>query len=109
MRGNEPYSGRDSAQDCERRAGAVRFSRGGRPRTYPRAGPRVVIRRIDVRQQVTIRIERRQLIRSDLAVRELGPDELAPFDPDGRLLTNVNTPADYERARAPLGPGPATA
>jgi len=46
---------------------------------------------------------------ADLAVCELGPDELAPFDPDGRLLTNVNTPADYERARAPLGPGPATA
>ena len=34
-----------------------------------------------------------------LDVRELGPDELAPFDPDGRLLLNVNTPADYERAR----------
>jgi len=36
----------------------------------------------------------------DLAVRELGPDELAPFDRDGRLLCNVNTPDDYERARA---------
>jgi molybdopterin-guanine dinucleotide biosynthesis protein A len=36
----------------------------------------------------------------DLAVRELGPDELAPFDRDGRLLCNVNTPDDYDRARA---------
>ena len=36
---------------------------------------------------------------SDLQVRDIGPDELAPFDPDGRLLLNVNTPADYERAR----------
>ena len=36
----------------------------------------------------------------DLAVRELGPDELAPFNRDGRLLLNINTPDDYARARA---------
>jgi molybdenum cofactor guanylyltransferase len=35
----------------------------------------------------------------DLAIRDFGPDELAPFDPDGRLLLNVNTPGDYTRAR----------
>ena len=35
----------------------------------------------------------------DLAVRELGPDELAPFNRDGRLLLNINTPDDYPRAR----------
>jgi len=34
-----------------------------------------------------------------LDVREIGPNELAPFDPDGRLLLNVNTPDDYARAR----------
>lgn len=34
----------------------------------------------------------------DVAVRDLGPDTLAPFDPDGRLLLNVNTPDDYARA-----------
>lgn len=34
-----------------------------------------------------------------LDVRELGPDELAPFNRDGRLLLNVNTPDDYARAR----------
>ncbi len=49
------------------------------------------------------RIDRGELRVSDalagLDVRELGPDELAPFDPDGRLLLNVNTPADYARAR----------
>jgi molybdopterin-guanine dinucleotide biosynthesis protein A len=34
-----------------------------------------------------------------LDVREIGPDELAPFNRDGRLLLNVNTPDDYARAR----------
>ena len=34
----------------------------------------------------------------DLTVQELGPDELAPFNRDGRLLLNVNTPDDYARA-----------
>jgi molybdopterin-guanine dinucleotide biosynthesis protein A len=35
----------------------------------------------------------------DLKVRDLGPAELAPFDPDDRLLLNVNTPEDYTRAQ----------
>ena len=35
-----------------------------------------------------------------LAVRELGADELAPFNSDGRLLVNVNTPDDYARAQS---------
>ncbi len=33
-----------------------------------------------------------------LRVTEIGPEELAAFDPDGMLLFNVNTPADYARA-----------
>ena len=37
---------------------------------------------------------------SDLQVRHMGPDELTPFDPDGRLLLNINTPDDYVRARS---------
>jgi molybdopterin-guanine dinucleotide biosynthesis protein A len=37
---------------------------------------------------------------TELAVREIGPHELAPFDPDGRLLLNINTPDDYARARS---------
>jgi molybdenum cofactor guanylyltransferase len=49
------------------------------------------------------RIDRGELRVGDalagLDVHELGPDELAALDPDGRLLLNVNTPADYERAR----------
>lgn len=47
---------------------------------------------------------------SDVRVRELGPDEIAPFDPDGLLLLNLNTPGDLDRAeraaRAPAA-GPA--
>jgi molybdopterin-guanine dinucleotide biosynthesis protein A len=33
-----------------------------------------------------------------LRVRELTPEEVAGFDPDGRLLFNVNTPDEYARA-----------
>ena len=34
-----------------------------------------------------------------LSVRDVDPDETAPFDSNGRLLLNVNTPADYEGAQ----------
>jgi molybdopterin-guanine dinucleotide biosynthesis protein A len=37
---------------------------------------------------------------ADLEVRDMGPDEVAPFDEGGRLLLNVNTPDDYRRAQA---------
>lgn len=33
-----------------------------------------------------------------LRIVELGPDELARFDPDGRMMSNVNTPHDYRQA-----------
>jgi len=33
-----------------------------------------------------------------LSVRDIGPEQLAPHDPDGQLLLNVNTPDDYARA-----------
>lgn len=36
---------------------------------------------------------------SDLTVRELGPEQLAPYNLDGRLLANINTPGDYTQAR----------
>jgi molybdenum cofactor guanylyltransferase len=51
----------------------------------------------------------RRLARGDLAVtaalddwhvRAVTPGEIARFDPDGALLWNVNTPDDYDRARA---------
>jgi hypothetical protein len=37
---------------------------------------------------------------ADPRAQEVGPDELAPFNRDGRLLLNINTPDDYDRARA---------
>ena len=40
---------------------------------------------------------------AEMAVHELGPDELAPFNRDGRLLFNVNTPDDYAHAQSPTG------
>jgi len=38
------------------------------------------------------------VIDAGLSVREIGPEELAAFDPDGSLFTNVNTPRDHRRA-----------
>ncbi len=35
-----------------------------------------------------------------LDVRRVAEAEIAPFDPDGRLLLNVNTPDDHRRAEA---------
>jgi molybdopterin-guanine dinucleotide biosynthesis protein A len=34
-----------------------------------------------------------------MAVREVGPEELAAYDHDGRLLLNVNTPEDHAKAQ----------
>jgi molybdopterin-guanine dinucleotide biosynthesis protein A len=45
---------------------------------------------------------------AELEVREIGPAELAPFDPDGRLLVNINTPDDYTRALEAAEPPPRT-
>ncbi len=39
-------------------------------------------------------------ILSELHVRELDSDELAPFDADGTLFFNLNTPDDYARGLA---------
>jgi len=33
-----------------------------------------------------------------LRVREVGPEEIARYDPDGTLFFNINTPDDYQRA-----------
>ena len=55
-------------------------------------------------EAVRARIERGMHRLVDLAgwlrVTEVGPDEVAAFDPDGMLLFNVNTPADHARAAA---------
>jgi molybdopterin-guanine dinucleotide biosynthesis protein A len=37
-------------------------------------------------------------ILADVRVREIGPAEIAPFDQDGLLLFNLNTPDDLARA-----------
>lgn len=37
---------------------------------------------------------------ADLAVVDVGPDQLRAIDPGGRALTNVNTPEDYAALRA---------
>jgi molybdopterin-guanine dinucleotide biosynthesis protein A len=36
----------------------------------------------------------------ELRIREIGLEEIAPFDPDGQLLMNLNTPDDLSRAAA---------
>jgi molybdopterin-guanine dinucleotide biosynthesis protein A len=36
---------------------------------------------------------------ASLNIREIGPDELAAFDSEGRLLLNINTPDDYTLAQ----------
>ena len=41
---------------------------------------------------------------ADVRVREIGPEEIARFDPEGILFLNVNTPDDYARALAQLDP-----
>jgi molybdenum cofactor guanylyltransferase len=43
-------------------------------------------------------------ILADVVVCELGPSEVREYDPDGRLLLNVNTPDQYHLATNP-GPG----
>jgi molybdopterin-guanine dinucleotide biosynthesis protein A len=49
------------------------------------------------------RIERGLLkaasLAEDVRVEEIGPEELAAYDPDGLMFVNVNTPHDYERAK----------
>ena len=52
-----------------------------------------------VRRRVETGALRVQDLVSEVRTREIAPDELAPFDPNGVLLFNVNTPDDYERAR----------
>jgi molybdopterin-guanine dinucleotide biosynthesis protein A len=72
-----------------------RDARGQHPlcASYRRRAAAALKRRIDLHQLRVLDAL------SDLTVRDLGPAELAPFDPDDRLLLNVNTPEDYTRAQ----------
>jgi len=51
-----------------------------------------------------VRLTRGELEASRLVegvrVAEVGPETLAAYDPNGLLFVNVNTPHDYERAKA---------
>jgi molybdopterin-guanine dinucleotide biosynthesis protein A len=51
-----------------------------------------------VRRQVESGHLKIQDLLEAIRLRELGPDDLARFDPDGRLFHNVNTPGDLELA-----------
>ncbi len=65
------------------------------------------------RAPVQRRIERGALkvvdLLADVRVHEIGPEEIARFDPDGLLLLNLNTADDLARAeQAAGGPAPAS-
>ena len=55
-------------------------------------------------EPIRARLDRGELrvsgLRDAIRVRDIGPSEVAPFDPDGTLFFNVNTPDDYTRANA---------
>lgn len=51
-----------------------------------------------VRRQVESGHLKIQDLLAAIRLRELGPDDLARLDPDGRLFHNVNTPGDLELA-----------
>jgi molybdopterin-guanine dinucleotide biosynthesis protein A len=72
-----------------------RTARGYEPlcASYGRACAPLIRRRLDA-----LRLKAADLVHADLRVRELGPDDLAAFDPDGLLFLNVNTPGDYAYA-----------
>jgi len=90
-----PFLSHLAARGMEAEAAIPRDARGPHPlcasyarRVAPRLKARLDAGQLRVIEAVTA-----------LDVRYLDPDELAPFDPDGRLLLNINTPDDYSRAR----------
>jgi molybdenum cofactor guanylyltransferase len=72
------------------------------PRTADGRQPLCAVYARRLAEQVRRQIESGRLKIQDLlaAIRvlELGPDDIAPFDPDGLLFLNVNTPDDLDRA-----------
>jgi molybdopterin-guanine dinucleotide biosynthesis protein A len=64
-----------------------------------------------IRTRIAGHALRVQDLSDEVRTREIGPEELATYDPDGLLFFNVNTPADYQRAlesaaRLEPAPGP---
>lgn len=72
------------------------------PRTATGWHPLAAVYHRRIAGRVKARIDRRALRITDaldeLTVQPVGPEDVARFDPDGMLLTNVNTPDDYQRA-----------
>jgi molybdopterin-guanine dinucleotide biosynthesis protein A len=53
----------------------------------------------DIRARIARGALEASVLPEGVRVAELGPEILAPYDPDGLLFVNVNTPHDYERAK----------
>jgi len=51
-----------------------------------------------LRRRIAAGALRVQDLAAEVRAREIGPAEIAEYDPHGLLFFNVNTPADYERA-----------
>ena len=73
------------------------------PRTHEGLQPLCAVYAARCAPALRRRIERGQLKAASLGdtvrIEEIGPEELAVYDPDGLMFTNVNTPHDYERAK----------
>lgn len=76
------------------------------PRTHDGLQPLAAVYSARVADLVRQRIDRGLLKIADLAenarIEEIGPEELARYDPDGLMFVNVNTPHDYEHAKGLL-------
>ena len=55
-----------------------------------------------LRRQIEAGVLKIQDLLPHVRVREIGPREIAPYDREGLLFCNVNTPDDYARALARL-------
>lgn len=80
------------------------------PRTHDGLQPLCAVYAARSARALRRRIERGLLkaasVGEDVRVEEIGPEELATYDPDGLMFVNVNTPHDYERAKTLGGRGP---
>lgn len=76
------------------------------PRTHEGLQPLCAVYAARCAGAVRLRVERGLLkaadLRENVRVEEIGPEELATYDPDGLMFVNVNTPHDYERAKSLL-------
>jgi molybdopterin-guanine dinucleotide biosynthesis protein A len=82
----------DSGRDVD--LAIARTARGYEPlcASYPRTCVEPIRRLLEAGRRTVA-----DVVTTGVRLREIGPDELAPFDPD-LLFFNVNTPDDYARA-----------